>query len=222
MRRLIEVDLKIRTDINYPAGFMDVLCIQKTSERYRLLYDVKGRFTLTRISDEEAKFKLCKIVKLSTGSKASIGRNPAHKGAAGSIPYGVTHDGRTIRYVDPSAKAGDSVKFDLTTGKAVELLAFEPGNVCMITAGANKGRVGVLVSREKHPGSFEIAHLKDKKGNSFATRAGNVFVIGEGAKPSVTLPRGKGIKLSIIEERDAAAKEKKEKKSSAKKSEKKE
>jgi small subunit ribosomal protein S4e len=221
MRRLVTVDRKIRTDINYPAGFMDVLCIQKTNERFRLLYDVKGRFTLTHIQDEETGFKLCKIVKLSTGSKASIGRNPAHKGAAGSIPYGVTHDGRTIRYVDPNAKLGDSVKLDLKTGKALGLAAFEPGNVCMITAGANKGRIGILVSREKHPGSFEIAHLKDKRGNSFATRAGNVFVIGEGSKPWVTIPRAKGIKLSIIEEREAnqksreaAAKGKKQKASS--------
>jgi small subunit ribosomal protein S4e len=208
MRRLIEVDHKIRTDINYPTGFMDVLCIQKTNERFRLLYDVKGRFTLTRIEADEAKFKLCKIVRLSTGSKASIGRNPAHKGAAGSVPYGVTHDGRTIRYIDPAAAAGDTVKFDLTTGKATELLKFEPGNVCMITGGANKGRIGLLVSKERHPGSFEIAHLKDKKGNAFATRSGNVFVIGEGAKPMVTIPRAKGIKLSVIEERDATAKAK--------------
>jgi small subunit ribosomal protein S4e len=205
MRRLIQVDLKTRTDINYPAGFMDVLTIQKTDEKFRLLYDVKGRFTLVRIPAEETQFKLCKIVKLSTGSKASIGRNPAHKGAAGSIPYAVTHDGRTIRYIDPAAKVGDSVKFDLKSGKAVQLLPFEPGNVCMITAGANKGRIGVLVSLEKHPGSFEIAHLKDKKGNGFATRSGNVFVIGD-SKPLVTTPRDKGIKLSIIEERDAKAK----------------
>jgi small subunit ribosomal protein S4e len=217
MRRLIQVDGKIRTDINYPAGFMDILTIQKTDEKYRLLYDTKGRFTLTRIPPEEAQFKLCKIVKLSTGSKASIGRNPAHKGAAGSIPYGVTHDGRTIRYVDPSAKTGDTVKFDISTGKATDLLAFEPGNVCMVTGGANKGRVGVLVSREKHPGSFEIAHLKDKRGNAFATRAGNVFVIGDGNKPWVTLPRSKGIKLSIMEERDQAQKEKTKEKTKGKK-----
>jgi small subunit ribosomal protein S4e len=208
MRRLIRVDHKIRTDINYPAGFMDVLEIMKTNERFRLLYDVKGRFTLTRIEAEEAKFKLCKIVKLSTGSKASIGRNPAHKGAAGSIPYAVTHDGRTIRYVDPAAAVGDTVKFDIGEGKATELVKFEPGNVCMVTTGANKGRIGVLTSKEKHPGSFEIAHLKDKKGNAFATRSGNVFVIGQGAKPLVTVPRAKGIKLSVIEEREATAKAK--------------
>jgi len=100
------------------------------------------------------------------------------------------------------------VKFDLTTGKATDLIKFEPGNVCMITGGANKGRIGTLVSKEKHPGSFEISHLKDKKGNSFATRSGNVFVIGDGVKPLVTIPRGKGIKLSVIEERDAATKTK--------------
>jgi len=211
MRRLVQVDHKIRTDINYPAGFQDVLTIPKTDEKYRLLYDVKGRFTLTRIPAEEAKFKLCKIVRKGTGSKACIGRNPAHTGPAGSIPYGVTHDGRTIRYIDPTAKVGDTVKFDLSTGKAVDLVHFEPGNVCMITAGANKGRIGTLVNREKHPGSFEIAHLKDRKGNSFATRSGNVFVIGDGTKPWITIPRSKGIKLSILEEREQASKEKSKK-----------
>ncbi len=38
----------------------------------------------------------------------------------------------------------------------------------------------------------------------FTTRITNVFVIGQGgkAKPRVTLPKGKGVKLSIAEERD--------------------
>jgi len=209
MRRLIEVDLKVRTDINYPAGFMDVITIQKTDEKFRLLYDAKGRFALQHLSAEEAKFKLCKIIRITTGSKASSGRNPALTGAAGSVPIGITHDGRTVKYVDPTAGVGDTIKFDLTTGKAVELVKLEVGNVCMITQGSNKGRVGVLTSREKHPGSFEIAHLKDRKGNSFVTRVGNVFVIGEGVKPWVSLPRAKGIRLSIIEERDVALKGKK-------------
>ena len=93
-------------------------------------------------------------------------------------------------------------------GKTVDTLKFEAGNVCMITAGANKGRVGALVSREKHHGGFEISHLKDRRGNGFATRSGNVFVIGD-SKPWISLPRGKGIKLSIIEEREKALNAKK-------------
>lgn len=35
----------------------------------------------------------------------------------------------------------------------------------------------------------------------FATRLSNVFVIGEGNKPMVSLPKRKGIKMSILEER---------------------
>jgi len=201
MRRLIEVDHKVRNDICYPAGFMDVITIQKTDEQFRLLYDVKGRFVVHRISSEEAKFKLCRVLKVGRGSKASIGRNGFFTGQAGAVPYVVTHDGRTIRYADPLAKIGDTVKLDLTTGKTVDTIKFEAGNVAMITAGANKGRVGVLVSREKHHGGFEISHLKDRKGNSFATRSGNVFIIGDN-KPWVSLPRAKGIKLTIMEERE--------------------
>jgi small subunit ribosomal protein S4e len=33
-------------------------------------------------------------------------------------------------------------------------------------------------------------------------RLSNIFVIGEGAKAQVSLPKGKGVKLSIAEERD--------------------
>jgi len=34
---------------------LDVVSIEKTGENFRLLYDVKGRFTVHRITGEEAK-----------------------------------------------------------------------------------------------------------------------------------------------------------------------
>ncbi len=37
-------------------------------------------------------------------------------------------------------------------------------------------------------------------GNQFATWMGNVFTIGQGTKPWISLPRGKGLKLSIFDE----------------------
>jgi len=61
----------------------------------------------------------------------------------------------------------------------------------------------VITHREKHPGSFEIVHVKDAVGHTFATRLQNVFVIGQGSKPWISLPKGNGIKLSIIEDRNA-------------------
>merc|ERR1711977_716951 len=50
-------------------------------------------------------------------------------------------------------------------------------------------------------GGFNIVHIKDAIDNSFATRENNVFVIGT-EKPWISLPKGKGVKLSIAEERD--------------------
>mmetsp|Transcript_41126 Transcript_41126/g.108650 ORF Transcript_41126/g.108650 Transcript_41126/m.108650 type:complete len:152 (+) Transcript_41126:75-530(+) len=57
MQRLIKVDGKARTDKTYPAGFMDVIGIEKTNEFFRLLYDVRGRFAIHRIGAEEAKVR---------------------------------------------------------------------------------------------------------------------------------------------------------------------
>ncbi len=78
--------------------------------------------------------------------------------------------------------------------------------VVCLWQGRNTGRVGVLVSRDRHPGSFDIVHVKDSEGNEFATRLRNAFVIGHGAESAVALPRGKGIARSIFEQREARLK----------------
>ena len=120
---------------------------------------------------------------------------------AKAVPYCVTHDGRTVRYPDPDIKANDTVRIDVATNKILDHVKFEAGNSVMISGGNNIGRVGTIVHRERHPGSFEIVHVKDAVGHSFATRLQNVFVIGKGNKPWISLPKGNGIKLSIIENR---------------------
>nr|KAJ0205010.1 hypothetical protein LSAT_V11C500282860 [Lactuca sativa] len=186
MQRHVLVDNKVRTDKTYPAGFMDVVSIPKTNENFRLLYDTKGRFRLHSVRDEESKFKLCKVRSVQFGSKG--------------IPYINTYDGRTIRYPDPLIKANDTIKLDLDSNKIVDFIKFDVGNVVMVTGGRNTGRVGILKNREKHKGSFETVHIQDSTGHEFATRLGNVFTLGKGTKPWVSLPKGKGIKLTIIEE----------------------
>jgi len=188
MQRLIKVDGKVRSDMFFPAGFMDVVQIEKTKENFRLLYNTKGRFTLHKIVKEEASYKLCRVKKVMRGPKG--------------IPYAVTHDGRTLRYPDPDVKVNDTVRLDLETGKILDYVKFEPGNVVMISGGNNMGRVGVISHREKHPGSFEIVHIKDAVGHSFNTRLENVFVVGKGNKPWISLSKGNGIKLSVIEDRN--------------------
>jgi len=201
MNRLVKVDQKVRTDMNFPTGFMDVVSIDKTDENFRILYDVKGRFQMVKIKEDEAQYKLCRVRKITWGDKISTGRNPFHQGRSGSVPYIVTHDGRTIRYPDPLIKVNDTVKVDLNTGKVVEFYKFELGALVMVTGGNSRGRVGMVTRRDRHPGSFDIVYLKDKKGNSFATRLPNVFVIGK-KNSAVKLPSEQGVRLTILEERD--------------------
>jgi len=71
-----------------------------------------------------------------------------------------------------------------------------------VTKGKGVGRVGVITKIEKHPGAFDIIHLRDSKDHTFATRKDNVFTIGIGKKPMIALPKTQGIKLTIMEERD--------------------
>uniref|UniRef100_A0A8C5KC33 Small ribosomal subunit protein eS4 n=1 Tax=Jaculus jaculus TaxID=51337 RepID=A0A8C5KC33_JACJA len=164
IQRFIKIDGKVRTDITYPAGFMDVISIDKTRENFRLIYDTKGRFAVHRITPEEAKYKLCKVRK--------------------------------------NIVVNDTIQIDLETGKITEFIKFDTGNLCMVTGDANLGTIGVITNRKRHPGSFDVVHVKDANGNSFATWLSNIFVIGKGNKAWISLPRGKGIRLTIAEERD--------------------
>lgn len=125
-----------------------------------------------------------------------------------------------IRYPDPAIRVNDTVKIDLSTGKhprntirkasanadnlqgkISDFIRFDTGVIAMATGGRNMGRVGVITHRERHDGGFNIVHIKDAIDNEFATRESNVFVIGR-EKPWISLPKGKGVKLSIAEERD--------------------
>ncbi len=185
-QRLVKVDGKVRMEKCYPCGIMDVVEIEKTDEHFRLMYDQKGRFVVHRITGIEAQYKLCKVIKKKLGDKG--------------VPCVQLHDSRTIRYPDPLIKEGDSVMVDIASNKITDFVKFDAGALCMVTGGRNAGRVGIVNRREKHKGSFEVIHLTDAAGQHFATRFSNVFAIGTGNKPMVSLPKGKGIKLTIIEE----------------------
>jgi small subunit ribosomal protein S4e len=96
------------------------------------------------------------------------------------------------------------IKVNIATGKMSDFIKFEIGAMVILTKGHNAGRVGTLMHIEHHENSFDIVTVKDAKGQNFATRVNNVFVIGTGNTPVVSLPKGRGIKKSIIEEREEA------------------
>ncbi|KAM6473548.1 LOW QUALITY PROTEIN: small ribosomal subunit protein eS4-like [Liasis olivaceus] len=186
MQWFIKIDGKIHTDITCPA--VDVSSIETTDEHFHLVYNTRGCFAVYHITPEEAKYKLCKVRRIFLGTKG--------------IPHFVTHDAQTIQYPDPLIKMNNTIQIDLETGKITDFIKFDTGKLCMVTGGANLGCTGVITNQERHPGSFDVVHVKDASGNSFATRLSNIFVIGKGNKPWLILPRGKGIHLTVAEERD--------------------
>ena len=143
---------------------------------------------LSPYTHTHTQYKLGKVKRVQLGLK--------------KIPYCVTHDGRTIRYPDPLIKVNDTVRIDIASGKITDFIKFDIGNLVIVTGGRNLGRVGVIMNRERHHGSFDIIHIKDAIGHTFATRMSNVFIIGKGNKAMVSLPKQKGIRLTTAEERD--------------------
>merc|ERR1712146_178896 len=91
---LVKIDGKKRRDPRFPLGNMDVVSLEKTNQNFRILLDVKGRFQAHPIPSDEAKYKLCKVVKKTINKK--------------KIPHVSTHDGRTFRYPHPDISLADS------------------------------------------------------------------------------------------------------------------
>lgn len=186
MQRLIKIDGKTRTDSTYPVGFQDVVSIEKTDEHFRLMIDPKGRFVMHRITKDEATYKLCRVKKIIHAKKG--------------IPLVVTNDGRSIRYPDPEIKSSDTIVIEVTTQKIKDLISFSPGNLSIVTGGHNAGRIGLITHQEKHPGSFTSVTIRDATGKEFSTRKENVFVIGIGIRPLISLPKSNGVRISILQE----------------------
>ena len=187
---LLRVDNKIRREPKFPVGFMDVIEIPKCGYAFRIMYDVKGRFKLVDVDVDknEDNYKICRVVKKSVGPN--------------KIPYLVTHDERTLRFVAENVGVHDSIKLNVKTNQVEDVLKMNLGNMAMISHGNNRGRIGTLTHINKFPGSYDLVTLKDKKGTQFTTRIDYVTIIGEGNKTFLTLPSGEGIKKTIIEERD--------------------
>ena len=76
MQRFTKIDGKVCTDITYPAGFMDVISIDRTGENFCLTYDTKGRFAVHCIAPEEAKYKLCKVKDICGDKRNTSSGNP--------------------------------------------------------------------------------------------------------------------------------------------------
>ena len=68
----------------------------------------------------------------------------------------------------------------------------------MVTGGANLGRIGVITNWKRHPGSFDVVHVKDTNGNSLATWLSNISAIGKGNKQWISLSVERVLTLPLL------------------------
>ena len=143
-----------------------------------------------------------KAASLSTASERKKPSTSSAKSARCALPEHPRRAHHPLPWPPRQGQRYHQGRHPFGTGKITDHIKFDSGHLCMITGGRNLGRVGTITHREKHPGSFEIVHIKDASDHTFATRLSNVFVIGKSNKPYVSLPKGKGIRLTIAEERE--------------------
>jgi small subunit ribosomal protein S4e len=180
--RKVSVDGKIRTDIKFPVGLMDVLEIADINMTYRILPSKRHALMLSQISKEEAKFKLCRIDNITTQTHGHLQLN--------------LHDGRNLKIlVDDPLKKPDmpyktmgTLKLSIPEQEILDYYPFEENNQAIIFKGKNQGIAGRVVSFSKHFGHrASTALLETKPGENITTAYEFTFIIGK-ESPVIDLP----------------------------------
>ena len=182
-----KVDGRIRRNYKFPLGFMDVLEIVDTGEKYRILPYPTQFFILHPIEEEEAKFKIGRIEDKSIVKGGDIQLH--------------LHDGRNIliRASDPvnppeakQYRTLGTVKFSLPDQKLLDYTPLQEGCLAIVFGGRNVGRVGLVKSFFRGMRRYRsIVTLEDVRGEKFQTSLDYVFVIAPPeSEPWISLPEG--------------------------------
>jgi small subunit ribosomal protein S4e len=125
----VKVDGKVRRDVNFPIGLMDVLELIPTRQIFRLVPKDSKLLHPVEISDHEKALKFTKI-----SSKVTI--------RGGKLQYGF-HDGKTM-ISDQSMSVGDTCLLNLEKMAIQDVVKFQQGNIGLITSGDNAGSLGKI------------------------------------------------------------------------------
>jgi small subunit ribosomal protein S4e len=123
----VKVDGKIRSNINFGIGLMDVLEFIPTGEAFRFIAKDADVLKPVGISGQE---KMLKIVKIKN--------KMMNRG--GKLQYGF-HDGKTTTIGEPM-NVGDSCVVSLPDLKVTTHIKLEKGCSALITRGENAGFIG--------------------------------------------------------------------------------
>lgn len=157
--REILVDGKRRKEPRFLVGLMDVLSIPETKENFRILLDKKGRLRPAKISEDESKIKLSKII-----NKTIIG------GGKTQLNLG---DSRNVLVEKNDYKSNDVLVLNLPDQKISSALKFEKGASAYTTGGKHIAELAVI---EEIKGDIVALNSKGKR---FEARKEHCFVVGK-------------------------------------------
>ena len=147
----IFVNGKVRKDLGYAVGLMDVISIPSLNQDYRVFYDIKGKFKLSPLGDDEKDVRIVQIKNKTIISGKKIQLNNS--------------DGTNI-ILDKVAcyKTGDTLFVSLKDGSIKDHVSLKRGARIYLIGGTKRGVVGTLDDTKvntivvKTPeGSFETA-----------------------------------------------------------------
>jgi len=167
----IFVNGRRKYDEKFSIGFLDVVSFPSLKEHYRMIVDDKNKILMIKISEEEAKLKLSKVLdkkqlpKRKTQINFSDGRNLL-----------LDKDAAILKDV----KTDDSVLYTIPDQKVKEVLKLEKGALVYLYKGKH---AGLLVNVD----DFKEYNIVFKEGKDvFETKKAYAFVVGK-TKPVITL-----------------------------------
>ncbi|BDR91628.1 30S ribosomal protein S4e [Vulcanisaeta souniana] len=173
---LIKVDGEIRRDYKYPVGLMDIIEIIPTNEVYRMVPHPTKFLWPVPISQEEAKYKLCRIENKTMVKGGQIQLN-LHDGRNLQLPYEEGSKYETL----------GSVLIDISENKILDYVKLELGSLGLIVDGKNVGYYGKIteiIQTYRKRGS--TAKIMTGDGKEVRTIIDYLFVVGK-EKPLVTI-----------------------------------
>jgi len=158
------IDKKARKDHKFSLGVMDVIEVPETKEHFRVLYSQKGKFKVSKISAEEAKFKPAKI----TG-KTML------KGKKLQLNF---YDGKNMIVDKGDFKVNDTVILTLGDKPTIKKhLKLEKGALVYLVEGNHKGRSGNVEDIKPIFGNPTI--VVKSKDKTFETSKNFAFVVDD-------------------------------------------
>ncbi len=170
--RKVKVDGSVVTNPKFPVGIMDVVTFEETKESYRMLLDRKGKLTLVKLGEAEAKWKLVRIENKTTvrGGQTQIN----------------LHDGRNVMLKKDQYRTRTTLKLQVPDQKILGNYPLEKDRIVMLIGGRHAGEIAHVdrIELTRNPRANLVYFTE-----GYSTIIDHVFVIGS-ERSEITLPEG--------------------------------